>query len=276
MKYSFLMSVYYKEDARYLEESIKSMINQTIKPDEIIIVKDGQLTQKLDNVIEEYKNKEPNIFTIIQLEKNMGLGLALNEGIKISRNELIARMDSDDICISTRCEEQLEMFKKDSDLSIVGSMVDEFDKQPSNIISSRIVPTQNDEIYKFAKRRSPFNHPTVMYKKSEVLKNGGYSDLRRNQDVDLFGRMLYNGAKAANIKKSLLLFRSNNGLMKRRKNWENTSLYIKVIYNFWKIGYSSFFDLIVVTCGQLIVFILPIKLQKLLYKKVLRTNNEKN
>lgn len=217
MKYSFLMSVYYKEKPEYLKTSIDSMLNQTQKPDEIIIVEDGKLTEELEEIIEKYKKENPNIFTVVKLEKNIGLGLALNKGIEFSRNELIARMDSDDICIPTRCEEQIDMFMKDSNLAIVGTMVDEFIDNPNNIISSRIVPTQNKEIYEFAKKRSPFNHPTVMYKKSEVLKNGGYSDLRRNQDVDLFGRMMFNGAKAANIDKALVLFRSDDRINEKKK-----------------------------------------------------------
>lgn len=269
-KYSFLMSVYFKENPEYLKLSIESMLHQTIKPDEIIIVKDGKLTHELDSVIESFVKNNKKLFTIISLEKNIGLGLALNEGIKVSKNELIARMDSDDISLPTRCEKQLEMFKNDKELSIVGTWVDEFSGDITNVISQRKVPITHGEIYKFAKRRSPFNHPTVMYKKSVVLKNNGYSDLRRNQDVDLFGRMIFNGAKAANIGEALLLFRSDQGLLKRRKNWQNTSLYIKVVHKFWKIGFSSFLDLLVVTCGQLIIFIIPVKLQNFFYKKLLR------
>lgn len=269
-KYSFLMSIYYKEKPEYLKLSINSMLSQTVKPDEIVIVKDGKLTEELDEVIEEYRMKNSGTFTIVELEKNIGLGLALNEGLKVARNELIARMDGDDISKPTRCEEELMLFETSDDIDIVGTFIDEFIDDPTNIVSRRIVPTQNDDIYKFAKRRSPFNHPTVMYKKSTVLKNNGYSDLRRNQDVDLFGRMLYNGAKAANINKPLLLFRTNNDLLKRRRNWENTKLYIRVIYSFWKMGFSSFSDLFVVTVGQMIMFIVPLKLQRFLYNKILR------
>lgn len=269
-KYSFLMSVYYKEKPEYLKLSIDSMLNQTVKPDEIVIVKDGKLTEELDKVIDEYVKKNEGTFTVVELEKNIGLGLALNEGLKVARNELIARMDGDDISLPNRCEEEIKRFETGEDLDIVGTFIDEFIDDPNNIVSKRIVPTANNDIYKFAKKRSPFNHPTVMYKKSTVLKNNGYSDLRRNQDVDLFGRMLFNGAKAANIDKSLLLFRTNNDLLKRRRNWENTKLYIKVIYNFWKMGFSSFTDLLIVTVGQTIMFIVPLKFQRFLYNKILR------
>lgn len=270
MKYSFLMSVYYKEKPDYLKTSIDSMLNQTQKPDEIIIVEDGKLTEELEEVIEKYKKENPNIFTVVKLEKNIGLGLALNKGIEISRNELIARMDSDDISRPNRCEKQLKRFEEKPGLSIVGSYIDEFKDTIENIISMRKVPRTTEEIYEFAKRRSAFNHPTVMYKKSEILKQNGYANLRRNQDVDLFGRMMFAGCKAENIDEALVLFRTNDDLAKRRKSWENTKSYINTIKKFWKIGYSSFNDYIVVAIAQIGMYIMPVKLQYLIYKIFLR------
>lgn len=270
MKYSFLMSVYYKEKPKYLQLSIDSMINQTVKPDEIIIVKDGKLTKELNSVIDNYYNKNKKLFTIVELKENVGLGLALNEGIKKSRNQLIARMDSDDICKPNRCEKQLKKIKDNPELSIVGAWVDEFFDDPQIINSTRTVPCRYEEIYEFAKKRSAFNHPVVMYKKASVLENGGYSDLRRNQDVDLFGRMLYSGCKAENLNESLLWFRSNNDLAKRRKSWENTKSYINTIKRFWMMGYSSFSDYLIVAVAQVAMFLLPVKMQHWVYKNFLR------
>lgn len=270
MKYSVLMSVYYKEKTEYLKLSIESMLNQTVKPDEIIIVKDGKLTEELDNVIEKYEKEYKGLFNVISLEKNVGLGLALNEGIKASKNELIARMDTDDIAKPNRCEKQLEAFRRNNKLSICGTNIDEFSKDVENIIGHREVPQNNKDIYKFSKRRSAFNHPTVMYKKSIVLKFGGYNNLRRNQDVDLFGRMIFGGCEAYNIQESLLWFRADNDLAKRRKSLENSRSYIKTIKNFWKMGFSSFTDYLTVLIGQTIMLICPVKVQKILYKKFLR------
>ena len=269
-KYSVLMSLYIKEKPEYLSQSIESMINQTAEPDEIVIVKDGPLSVELEKVLRAYVSKYPKIFNIVVSEKNIGLGLALNLGLKHCRNELVARMDTDDISLPDRCEKQLEVFQSDNELVIVGTMVDEFCSDPQEIISSRIVPTSHREIFEFAKRRSAFNHPTVMYKKSKVLECGGYSNLRRNQDVDLFGRLLFKGFKAANIDKSLLLFRSNNDLSKRRKSWENTKSYITTIHKLQKIGYSGFSDYVIVALGQTVMFLCPLKLQNWLYKKFLR------
>ena len=269
-KYSVLMSLYIKEKPEYLPLAIDSMIKQTAKPDEIIIVEDGPLTEELSGIVNKYTNDYPNLFTIVKNESNIGLGLALNEGLRAARNEIVARMDTDDISKLDRCEKQLMVFEKDNELSIVGAWVDEFNESPEAIVSTRAVPETNEEIYRFAKKRSAFNHPVVMYKKSAVLANNGYSDLRRNQDVDLFGRMLFAGYKAYNIQESLLLFRSNIDLAKRRKSWDNTKSYIQTIKRFWKMGYSSFGNYFSVATAQTIMFLLPARLQNWVYKKFLR------
>lgn len=264
--YSVLMSLYKKEHPGYLRLALDSMINQTVKPDEIILVEDGPLTDELYKVVEEYKDH----LTIVINEKNLGLGLALNEGLKACRNELVARMDTDDISKSDRFEKQLRRFEEKPELVIVGSYIDEFVDTPDNVISQRRVPTDSQSIYNYAKKRSAFNHPTVMYRRSAVLAEGGYNDLKRNQDVDLFGRMLFKGYKAENIDEALLWFRSSDELAVRRKSWENTKSYIATIKKFWKMGYSSFFDFAMVAIAQTGVFIMPAKLQNWIYKTFLR------
>lgn len=269
-KYSVLMSLYVKEKPEYLRLAIDSMIKQTAIPDEIIIVEDGPLNEELYGVIDEYTEHYPNLFKIVAIENNVGLGLALNEGLKACRNELVARMDTDDISKPHRCEMQLNKFEENPELSIVGSFVDEFSSSPDEVVSIRAVPEKHEDIYNFAKKRSAFNHPAVMYKKSKVLENGGYANLRRNQDVDLFGRMLFSGCLAENIGESLLWFRSNDALAKRRKSWENTKSYIDTIKRFWKMGYASFIDYAIVAVAQTGMFLMPVKLQHWIYKKFLR------
>ena len=271
MKYSVLMTVYKNDNPLYFEKSIMSMIHQTNKADEIVIVKDGPITNELQKVIDIIDNKFPNIIKQVNLEKNLGLGLALNEGLKVCKNDIVARMDADDISLNNRCELQLNEFILDQDLDIIGCSVDEFIDDESNIVSSRLVPETNEEIYKFARQRDPFNHPTVMYRKSKVLSSGGYSDLRKNQDTDLWIKMLLKNCKCKNIKDSLVLFRFDESTYERRKNWLNTKLFIKIRYNAYKTGFSSLFDFIKVAMVQVIIYILPINFQKLIYRKFLRT-----
>ncbi|GEK91038.1 glycosyltransferase [Alkalibacterium kapii] len=272
-KYSVLMSIYKKEKAEYFVESIESMIKQTLMPDEIVIVKDGDLTKELEEVIVNYIDKYPGLFNIVSLKVNVGLGRALDEGLKHCQNELVARMDTDDISLPNRCKLQIGQFNENPELCIVGTMIDEFYDVPDNVTSSRVVPTTNDAIYKFMKRRSPFNHPTVMYKKSEVIRCGGYGKMRRKQDLDLFSRMINNGCYAQNINQSLLLFRSNEDNFKRRKSWSYCKSYIDVQYEIWKRGHCSLSDLSFVTTGQLVMFLAPMRLLKKVSNKYLRNMN---
>lgn len=269
-KYSVLMSLYIKERPEYLRLALDSMINQTVAPDEIVLVEDGPLTDELNAVVGVYQSRYPMLFHIVKNEKNLGLGLALNKGLEACRNELVARMDTDDISKLDRCEKQLKRFAEKPELSIVGAHIDEFIGDINNVISQRRVPTEYKGIYEYAKRRSAFNHPVVMYRKSSVLACGGYSDLRRNQDVDLFGRMLFAGYKAENIDEALLWFRTSDELAERRKSWENTKSYIATIRNFWKMDYSSFSDYVLIAFAQIGIFIIPPKVQDWVYIKFLR------
>jgi len=270
IKYSVLMSIYNKEQLEFFIKSVESMLRQTIKPDEIVIVKDRPLTAELDQAINRYKKQNPELFTIVPLEKNLGLGPALNEGLKKCRNELVARMDTDDISLENRCELQLKEFNENPELCIVGTWTNEFYDEPSNIVTSRIVPEKHEDIMKFSRRRSPFNHPTVMYRKSAVLGCGGYQDVLRKEDIDLFIRMLHNDCLSMNIPKPLLLFRSNKDNYKRRKTWVNCKSYVSVIYRFWKMGYSSTLDLVIVVIGQIVMFLSPVWLLKIISDKILR------
>lgn len=264
-KYSVLMSLYKKEKPEYLKLAIDSMLGQTVVPDEIVMVEDGPLTPELYAVLDEYP-----MLHRVQNETNLGLGLALNVGLKECKNELVARMDTDDCSKPDRCEKQLARFAEKPYLAIVGSHIDEFVGDTSNVISQRMVPTTSEDIYNFAKKRSAFNHPAVMYSKTAVLANNGYADLKRNQDVDLFGRMQFEGYKAENIDEALLWFRSSDELAKRRKSWQNTWSYIATIHKFWKMGYSGFADYALVAVAQTGMYLMPVKVQNFVYKKFLR------
>lgn len=274
-KYSVLMSVYCKESPINLKESINSMINQTIKPDEIIIVEDGPLTDSLYVVIDEYIKKYNNIFNIIKLNENKGLGAALNIGIDACKNELIARMDTDDIAFPNRCEKQLIKFEQNPNLVIVGTQILEFKETVDNIVSKRIVPCSFNEIKRFAKKRSPFNHPTVMYKKSEIVKHKGYSEYGRKEDLDLFLRLVFDNCYSENLDESLLYYRTSELNIKRRKSWINCSEYIEIMFHFYKDKKISLLDFLYVFFGQLIMYVSPIFLLKFINNRLLRETKKK-
>lgn len=269
MDYSVLLTVFKSDNPEYFRLSLESMINQTLPSNDIVVVKDGPVPDAIQDVIDDLQQSNPQIHPL-QLQSNMGLGLALNEGLKICRNELVARMDSDDISMPTRCEKQIAMFDADPTLDIVGCPVKEFVGTPDNVVGKRDVPLDNDAIHKFNKRRDPFNHPTVMYRKSKVLKYGPYGNYRKNQDTDLWIKLLSNGCRAANHPEYLLMFRFDEGTYKKRKSWVNTKLLIEIRKKAWKNGYCSFFDYLFVACAQLCIYVLPTGFQKFVYTKLLR------
>ena len=166
--YSVLMSVYSKENPAWLKLAIESIQDQTLPTSDFVLVCDGPLTPELDGVIAEKHCQMGEILMVVRLEKNVGLGNALNEGIKHCRNELVARMDSDDIAYPDRCEKQVAIFNKYPIVSICSGTVMEFSKNPETINCKRVLPEKNKEIIEFAKKRNPFNHPCVMYTYQEL------------------------------------------------------------------------------------------------------------
>ena len=227
-KYSVLMTVYKKDNPLYFKMALDSMINQTLKPDEIIIVKDGEITNELEDVI--CQNKKRGNIIEVQLDKNVGLGKALNEGLKMCKNELVARMDADDISESERFEKQINAFKEDNEVVVTSGYTVDISSNGDDY-GIRKVPLDNMSIRRYAKRRDPFNHPTVMYKKSKVLKYGPYRNYRKNQDTALWIDLLSNNCIAANISEYLLLFRFDESTYKKRKTWINTKLLIQIRWN---------------------------------------------
>lgn len=270
-KYTVLMSVYYKEKPEYLSLSIESMLNQTVKPDEFIIVKDGPLTTELDEVINNFVTAYPKTFNIIVNETNLGLGPALAKGIENSKNELIARMDSDDYAVSTRCERQLEKFREDPKLGMVGSYEAEFVDDIDNVISIHRVPSENDEIERFMHRRCSVLHPTVMYKKSAVLKSGNYQSVLLYEDYDLFARMVLEyHIKSYNIPEPLYYIRTSEDFFKRRGGIKYAKTVLKFKWGQYRKGYMSLMDFCISGLGQAFVCVLPNSLRKSFYMKFLR------
>lgn len=215
-KYSVLMSVYIKEKPEYLKQSIDSMINQTVMPDEIVIVKDGPLTDELNQILNDYQSKYPDLFRFYQNTFNKGLGISLNNGLRICRNELIARMDTDDISVPERCEKQLKAFRENPSLSIVSGRIDEFIDTPDEVVGSRVVPLTHEENMEYLKKRCPLNHMATMFKKSAVIESGGYIDWFCNEDYYLWIRMAEHGCIFGNIQDTLVLVRVGADMYRRR------------------------------------------------------------
>lgn len=267
--YSVLMSVYEKERAAFFRESIRSMLKQSVPPDDFVIVCDGPLTEELNEVLGEFVQTHPELFQIVRLEKNRGLGEALREGISVCKNELIARMDSDDISVLDRCRLQLEVFET-REVELVGGNITEFTDAVSNRGAVRRVPESDEEIRRFAKRRNPFNHPSVMFQKSAVLRAGNYEDCKGFEDYYLWARMLKCGMRGYNIQETLVYMRTDAGMYERRGSFSYAALGIRARWKIYRIGYSGFTDFLVSGLGQLAMSLVPLRMRTYFYSRFLR------
>jgi len=214
LKFSLLICVYAKENPQYFSQCLDSVMAQTVLPDEAVIVKDGPLTAELEQVLENFRFKNTNI---VALPENVTQGPGRAAGVAAAQNELIAVMDSDDICLPDRFEKQLEMFRANPELCLIGGQAAEFRAEPGDMAVRRAVPVSHADIIRFAKLRNPFNSMTVMFRRGEALKAGNYRYFPWFEDYDLWARMIKNGAKCANHPDALVYARVGAGMYGRRR-----------------------------------------------------------
>lgn len=215
--FSVVTSVYKNDKPEFVRVALDSMVvNQSVKPTEIVLVQDGPVLDGLSLLLSEYESKYPEVMHIIRLEINGGLGNALRLGVEIARYDIIARMDSDDICLPDRFEKQLSYMDTYPECDIVGGQITEFIDTPDNIVGKREVPCDNEAIYHYMRSRCALNHPTVMFKKESVLKAGNYIDWFWNEDYYMWIRMMENGCVFANLPDVLVNMRSGLDQYARR------------------------------------------------------------
>lgn len=269
-KFSVLMSIYYKEKLEYFKSCINSILNNSILPSEIVIVKDGKLSDEL----EEYllvlcKNK---LFKIVGYDDNHGLWYALNYGLDFCSTNLIARMDSDDICDNLRFEKQLLFMSANCDIKIVGSNTIEFIDSPSNVINYRVMPETSNDIMKYSKTRNPFIHPSIMVYKDVIDFVGGYRNFYLCEDYDLWARILEAGYKAYNIQENLVYMRVGKNFYKRRGGLKYCFNILKFKKQLYAKKYMNFFQFIKTSFATIVVSIAPGFIREYIYKKYLRKN----
>lgn len=238
--------------------------------DDFVIVCDGPLTAQLDQVLEEMMTRYPGAIHPVRLEKNMGIGYAAQVGLEACRHELVAKMDADDIAVPNRFEMQLKEFASDEALAVCGGYIEEFSQEPDEPFARREVPLSAEEIRKFGRRRMPFNNVTVMYRRSRVIEVGGYAPLRRNEDYDLFSRLLVSGAKTKNIPQVLVKVRVDAAAYRRRGSWGTIAGCFRSRWRSYQNGYSSLWDVLYCVMGQLFVAICPAGLQNKIYMRYFR------
>ena len=218
-EFSVCMSVYKNDKPAEVNMALGSVINQPVRPSEIVLVIDGPIPDSLNDILDGFSRKYTDLFNIIRLSENKGLGNALKLATEAAKYELVARMDSDDICMSGRFEKQLACFEQAPDLSIVGGTISEFIDTPDNVVGHRVCPLTDMEIRNYMTRRCALNHVTVMFRKSEVLRVGNYQDWFWNEDYYLWLRMLLAGLKFANLPDTLVNVRVGSDMYARRGGW---------------------------------------------------------
>ena len=260
------MSVYKNEKSTYLNASLKSIENQTVVPNEIILVEDGPLTKEPYEVVDTHRNKFGEGFKVVVLNKNQGLGNALRIGTKYVSTKWIARMDTDDIAVPNRFELQLREVEKNPQLAVIGGQVDEFEGSIDNIVGKRIVPCSQVDIYKFIKWRSPFNHPTVMINKTMLEKVGGYENKGKLEDYFLWAKILAKGYPVRNLSQVLVHMRVDSGMYGRRGEFKNLKPIIELRNFLYKNGLVTLTERYIGNTIMIMNIIIPSKLRKVIYE----------
>lgn len=268
MEFSVLLSVYFKDNPKFLRDSLCSLKNQTLKANEIVLVKDGPLSSELESVITEFTSKLP--LKIISIKENRGLGHALAFGLNLTSNEIVARMDADDIAVPNRFEKQINFLLKNPNYDVVGCNVEEFNKIPGDLKRIKSVPEHHDEIVEFSKKRNPINHPTVMFKKSLVLQSGSYEDFQYFEDYYLWAKMIISKCFFYNIQEPLLFFRVGNDMIGRRHGYHYSKLEYRFFKKLYLINYISYCQLLINLILRLPLRLIPKQILNLFYSKLLR------
>lgn len=268
--FSVSISVYQNDSPAYFKEAVESILNQTLLPSEIVLLIDGPIPTDTQDIISYFK-KKCNFLKVIKLDINLGHGNARRIGLNHCTNNIVALMDSDDICCDNRFELQFNFLINNKEISVVGGQIEEFEDNVNNIISKRIVPETNAEIMKFIKFRCPMNQMTVMFRKKQVLEAGGYLDWFCNEDYYLWIRMLLKKNNFHNLKETLVKVRVDLKMFDRRGGWK----YFKSEYNIQKLLKSNKIITYYQFCFNIIIrfiiqVILPNKLRRILFLKLFR------
>ena len=272
MEFSVLITVYEKEKPYNLRKSLLSSYRQTIRPTEIVLVCDGELTQELYDEIEQIKSEIP-ILKVYQLSSNVGSGPASCFGVKKCNTDLIARMDSDDYSEETRFEKQIKAFEENPNLIMVGTNILE---KNTEFTAFKTVPEKTEEIREYSKFRNPFNNPSSMMKKEYILKVGNYRKFRYLEDYDLTMRLIHDNPTKdfLNIQEPLVIMQTNNSSYLRRGGllYVKTEFFLQV--DFYRRGYISKVELCRNIFIRNIVRVIPNSMRKLIYKKKMRERVE--
>ena len=273
-EFSVLIPVYAKENPAFLELSLRSILDeQTLLPNEVVIVEDGPITTELDAVLGGFEKRYPDIFRRYKLEKNQGMGIAMNYGLERASCEWVARMDSDDIAVPQRFERQLEFLSMNPTIDVLGSSIEEFEKEPGDLQRYRNLPETHDEIVELMKFRNPINHMTVFYRRELASKAGGYWLERYFEDYNLWYEMWKAGARLHNLQDNLVRVRIGNNMVGRRSGYGYFEIEKIFLRKLRKDGFITGVEYLYLTAVKFALRILPTPLLEQFYKHFLRKSN---
>ncbi|MFZ5972409.1 MAG: glycosyltransferase [Bacteroidota bacterium] len=268
--FSVLISVYAREIPDFLRSSLESTVNQTLIPNEIVLVKDGPLTPELERVVEEFSEKSPGLVQVVSLEKNVGLGQALSIGLLKCKNDIVARMDTDDICQNNRFEKQIQFLTDNPHIDLVGSNILEFETDPQKPSRVRQTPETDLAIKKAIRHRNPFNHMSVCFRKHSVLRVGNYRHMPYFEDYDLWIRMTKGHCQFHNLQENLILVRTANDLIGKRHGLAYARLEWRFLWHHFVSGFFSPKEIFLNAALRFPIRIIPKRILALVYSRFLR------
>jgi glycosyltransferase involved in cell wall biosynthesis len=237
-QFSVLLPIWAGDRPEFLTAAFESTVDdQTRRPDQVVVVQDGPIGQQLAGRIAELAAATSVPVDVLELERNVGLGPALDAGLAACRHPVVARMDADDISLPHRFAVQLPVIE--SGVDIVGSGLVEFADDPEAVVSSRTPPIEPAEIRERARFAVPFNHPTVVYRRDLVLAVGGYTDFARMEDYLLWAKLILAGARVANVAEPLVKYRVGAGAYTRRGGWGRLRPELAVQRQFRRLGFTT-------------------------------------
>ncbi len=272
MQFSVLMSVYKGDKPDEVAHAINSVLNQTVRADQIVLVLDGPVSEELRQLVYQYADSEKAI-EVFPLEQNVGLGRALSIGLTYCKYEYVARMDSDDYSLPDRFEKQIAFLKAHPEIDVLGGQIAEYDSAMKNELAVRTVPLTSDDIAEKMKARNGMNHVTVMYKKSAVLSSGNYQHCPYFEDYYLWCRMIKGGYKFHNLDSVLVNVRTGDGMYQRRGGKAYNEAIISFQKKILKLGVINKHQYFKNLAIRLCVANMPNTLRGYLYKTKLRSKS---
>lgn len=271
-KFTLLIATYINDNVQNFELALKSIVYNTVVPDEILITVDGPVTDEMNQLLTSFTKRLPNVIRVIRQESNKGRGYTAALGVRNARHELIAKMDADDISNLQRFEKQLPLIQKNNNLDVVGGQISEFDDE-LEVTTRRIVPITHEKIIEFSRMRSPINQPTVIFRKSSVLQTGNYSNLNVMEDYDLWMRMIENKMVFHNIDEDLVYMRAPKDMYQRRGGVQYFKTYKIFRKNLLKRHLISYKDYYKSVIAMSMTSLMPTIFRKKVYSILLRKDN---